>query len=482
MRPPNTILQDRYVLIRLIGQGGMGAVYEALDQRLNSRVALKETFVNDDQFREAFEREARLLAYLRHPALPKVTDYFFEGNGQFLVMEYIPGEDLASLLLQRDRPFAVDAVLRWTDRLLDALEYLHSQHPPVIHRDIKPANLKFMSDGEIVLLDFGLAKGQPAYMSHLTATISIMGYTPNYAPLEQIQGSGTDARSDLYALAATMYHLLTGNRPPDALTRVVAVTEDQPDPLRPANELNPLVPTGVTSMLMRALSLSRDKRPNSAIEMRRALGFSVRNVEDSAPSVDIKTTKGTGTREDTTQIVRSENKAASPTLLEEASQPIGFFTAAVDAVGGTRFFAGEDVRYSKIQETLTFYRDHLNKEYQSLSKQANLTYSLWICCVALGFCILIAGIIMMLTGSLTQGVATTACTVIVYFIQRIFQQREDHYRKLASAKNSHLEYGNQWLLVIQSIDAIDEPKEKMKRQARLVAVLTDKLKSPRHTD
>ena len=123
----------------------------------------------------------------------------------------------------------------------------------------------------------------------------------------------------------------------------------------------------------------------------------------------------------------------------------------------------------------TLYRDHLNEEYQSLLRQASLTYRLWLACVLFGFLVLIAGIVAMLAGYVTQGVATTASTIVVYFIQRVFQQREDHYRTLAKTKNSHLEYGNQWLLIIQSIDSIEDVGERAKRQARLVDVLTDKL-------
>ena len=120
--------------------------------------------------------------------------------------------------------------MTWGDQLLDALDYLHTQEPQIVHRDIKPQNLKLTSRGQIILLDFGLAKGQTAGVSVVT-TASIFGYTPNYAPLEQIQGFGTDARSDIYALSATLYHLMTGVKPPDALTRAAALVNGEKDPL-----------------------------------------------------------------------------------------------------------------------------------------------------------------------------------------------------------------------------------------------------------
>src|SRR6478672_9517983 len=231
MLTPETILQNRYRILRQLGQGGMGAVYEAIDERLDTTVALKETFFADERLRKQFEREARLLARLHHPALPRVSDHFSEGEGQFLVMQFIPGDDLSEMMARRQGPFPAEQVLTWTDQLLDALDYLHTQEPQIIHRDIKPQNLKLTGRGQIILLDFGLAKGQSGGVSVVTTSASIYGYTPNYAPLEQIQGMGTDARSDIYALSATLYHLMTAVKPPDALTRAASLVNGQPDPL-----------------------------------------------------------------------------------------------------------------------------------------------------------------------------------------------------------------------------------------------------------
>lgn len=265
MLAQGTILQGRYLILRHLGRGGMGAVYGAEDRRLGHRVAIKETLVETDELRLAFEREARLLARLRHPALPKVTDHFIEGGGQYLVMEYVPGEDLAKLLGSRRSPFPPDEVVEWARQLLDALSYLHAQEPPVIHRDIKRANLKLMADGgRIILLDFGLAKGLIETTLQAGEGLSVRGYTPHYASLEQIQGEGTDARSDIYSLAATLYHLATNVQPPDALARATALVNRQPDPLLPASTVNPLVPDSVSAALARAMSLNRDERPRTA--------------------------------------------------------------------------------------------------------------------------------------------------------------------------------------------------------------------------
>jgi len=271
MLEPETILQSRYKIVRQLGQGGMGTVYEAVDERLDTTVALKETFFADERLRKQFEREARLLARLHHPALPRVSDHFSEGDGQFLVMQYIPGLDLSEMMTQRHGPFPADQVLTWADQLLDALDYLHTQEPHIVHRDIKPQNLKLTARGQIILLDFGLAKGQAGEISRVTTSASIFGYTPNYAPLEQIQGLGTDSRSDLYSLAATIYHLLTGTKPPDALTRAAALVNGQPDPLVPATDLNASVAPEVSDVLQQAMAQNREQRFSSASEMRKAL-------------------------------------------------------------------------------------------------------------------------------------------------------------------------------------------------------------------
>src|SRR5918994_659082 len=260
MLTPQTLLQGRYRIIRQLGQGGMGAVYEAVDERLDTTVALKETLFADERLRKQFEREARLLARLHHPALPRVSDHFSEDDGQFLVMQFIPGDDLSEMMTRKRGPFPVDQVLTWADQLLDALDYLHTQDPQIIHRDIKPQNLKLTQRGQIILLDFGLAKGQGGDISRVTTSASIFGYTPNYAPLEQIQGLGTDARSDLYSLSATLYHLMTGVKPPDALTRAAALVNGQPDPLTPANAISANIGSQVASVLARGMSQNRDQR------------------------------------------------------------------------------------------------------------------------------------------------------------------------------------------------------------------------------
>lgn len=244
----------------------MGMVYEAIDDTVDSIVAIKETFANTDKLRNAFEHEAKLLANLKHPVLPRVMHHFLQGDRQFLVMEFVEGLNLAQLLELRGLPFRYETILTWADKLLDALAYLHRQREPIIHRDIKPANIKVDNEGAIYLLDFGLAKGAPGQ-----ETSSVHGYTAAYAPLEQLNNSGTHAQSDLYSLGATLYHLLTGHLPVSASKREEIIEEGDRDPLIPVHRSNSEVPEALSLIIVQAMAMKRRDRFNSAVSMREAL-------------------------------------------------------------------------------------------------------------------------------------------------------------------------------------------------------------------
>lgn len=310
MLESGTILQDRYRIEKQIGQGGMGSVYLATDERFNNTVAIKETLFTDENFRKAFKREARLLNSLKHTALPKVSDHFIDGNGQYIVMEYIAGDDLFEMIEQSGEAFPLTDVLIWAEQLLDALEYLHSQGNPIIHRDIKPQNLKLTPQGQVILLDFGLAKGNPTDANHQTAANSIFGYSRNYASLEQIQGTGTDPRSDIYSLAATLYHLVTGKPPADALTRVMHVLNEEKDPLQPAEMIHEQVPEDFSDALQNAMSLNANLRPQSAAQMRELLFGEQNTVVSTKPKTDSDKVAGTNLFNQNTKVFASgENPA-----------------------------------------------------------------------------------------------------------------------------------------------------------------------------
>ncbi|HEX8141199.1 MAG TPA: protein kinase [Pyrinomonadaceae bacterium] len=288
---PATYLQDRYRILYPLGKGTMGHVYKAMDDRVNRLVAIKEMRIDvkmlegfsSEQRRtlmhklaQAFKLEAERLAQLEHPSLPDVSDYFEEeDDGQFLVMKHIEGHDLLELLkLRGGVPFPPEQVLVWADKLLDVLEYLHERS--IIHRDIKPANIKVTGqhpDSKVYLLDFGLSKGFTGQMIITPGRnfSSVPGGTAAYAPLEQLNYMGTDERSDIYALGATLYHLLTGQVPIPAKNRNRALDQQLEDPLLPAHIANPAVTRAVSLVLARAMSIHRNQRFASATEMRAAL-------------------------------------------------------------------------------------------------------------------------------------------------------------------------------------------------------------------
>lgn len=271
MIQPNTILHQRYQITRHISSGGMGAVYEAKDLKLGgSPVAVKQTLFQTDNtaLRQAFEKEGYLLANLSHQALPQVKDYFIEGQGQFMIMELVTGQDLQELLSSTDKAFSTQEVISWADQLLDALDYLHSQQPPIIHRDIKPSNIKLTPRGRVMLLDFGLAK-EAGNQSQLAA------YTLNFASPEQITNKGTSTISDIYSMGATFYYLLTKTAPIDAVTRSVAMSTGQNDPLIPAHQLNSEVPIGLSTVIKHSMEVDPSKRISTANSLRKAINSSI---------------------------------------------------------------------------------------------------------------------------------------------------------------------------------------------------------------
>lgn len=259
---PDTLLHNRYRIIRLLGQGGMGAVYLAHDTSLDLQVAVKVNYRPGEGSSTQFYREARLLASLRHQHLPRVIDYFVIPPNQFLVMDYIPGEDLGTLIAREGRQ-PLQKVIAWARQLGDALVYLHNQKPPVVHRDIKPANIKITPAGELVLVDFGIAKA--AETSQATST-GASGYTPGFAPPEQYGSTRTGPYTDQFSFAATIYMLLTGERPADSIERTLNQSS-----LTPIREYNPEVPPALEQAVLRGMALRPDERFPSVREFLTAL-------------------------------------------------------------------------------------------------------------------------------------------------------------------------------------------------------------------
>lgn len=273
----NEVLKERYILLETIGRGGMGSIYLAEDNRLEGRLcAVKEVHQDPNlsdqlrlQGRDQFYREASVLARLDHPTLPKVSDFFSEGDSDYLVMDFIPGDDLKQLMTNERRAgryLPLRDVLSWAQQLGDVLTYLHGQDPPVIHRDIKPSNLKITPENRLKLVDFGLVKQM--LPDEMTITVIQGRGTALYTPLEQYGGDTghTDVRSDIYSFSATLYHLLTNTAPAEAKQRFL-----QPDSLQPPRSINPSIPSDIEEVILWGMALHPDSRPTSVDEFSRAL-------------------------------------------------------------------------------------------------------------------------------------------------------------------------------------------------------------------
>ncbi|TAH51046.1 MAG: hypothetical protein EYC68_12525 [Chloroflexota bacterium] len=284
----NSLLNDRYEILGLLGQGGMGAVYRGRDRILERLVAVKERAPDPNgttrglaQARGQFRREAQTLAQLTHPHLPRIYDYFSAGESEYIVMDLVEGQNLYTFVRQHGAQREA-LVLSWTRQILDALVYLHSLN--LIHRDIKPHNLILTPDDNIVLVDFGLVKlFDPDQPSTLTLLRGVG--TPEYAPLEQYsrEVGHTDPRTDVYALGATLYTLLTGKPPLDVHARLL-----NSDAWRGVRDLNPNVSFGTATIIEKAMGLYPPQRYATALDMLQAFGFSPsRFVEpaNSAPAL-----------------------------------------------------------------------------------------------------------------------------------------------------------------------------------------------------
>ena len=249
------VLQNRYRIQRLLGAGGFGAVYAAWDTHMDRPWALKENLETSAEAQRQFKREAQMLGDLSHPNLPKVIDHFtIPGQGQYLVMEYVDGTDLQTWLDASPAGLPDAKVLPWISQVCQALAYLHRQTPAVIHRDIKPANIKITPQGKAMLVDFGSAK---LYHPQAKTTVGARAVTPGYSPIEQYGKGTTDARSDVYSLAATLYALLTGEVPQEATDRAVK------DTLLPARQLKPALSQQLSTALQHALAVDPSQRCQS---------------------------------------------------------------------------------------------------------------------------------------------------------------------------------------------------------------------------
>ncbi|HEX8289317.1 MAG TPA: protein kinase [Pyrinomonadaceae bacterium] len=303
--------QERYRIINCIEKNAGGALYEVYDNVLSRNGVLKEipvklkkvvTASQQEELKLAFANNAKILTEIKHESLLQVYDYFSGIDRNYLVMESVGGDDLGKLL-EKNEKFSLSDILEWAEQLLDALTYLHKQSPSVIHRNVNPQNIKLTSDGKIKLLALGVAKKGEIKENSTLKNQPFDSKTLNYLPLEQIFKNldsasqkvitksydeksemilklPADVRSDIYAVGATLYHLLTGKPPVDSLERSIEILEGKPDPLAPANKLNSGVPLEVSDILIKAMEIKRENRFDSAIIMRQIFRTAVARLKE----------------------------------------------------------------------------------------------------------------------------------------------------------------------------------------------------------
>ena len=257
------LLNQRYRIEGILGQGGMGAVYRAFDENLDILVAVKENTFFSDEYARQFQREAKILASLRHPNLPRVFDYFvIEQQGQYLVMDFIEGDDLRQWMTREDTISEIEA-LHIGIEICNALIYLHSQDPPITHRDIKPGNIKITPTGEVILVDFGLVKQMS---DQEVTTTAARAMTPGYSPPEQYGPTPTDHRSDIFSLGATLYASLAGYLPEDSLARITGKAQ-----LTPLENYQSGLTAQTIKVIEKAIELRFEDRWQSATAFKHAL-------------------------------------------------------------------------------------------------------------------------------------------------------------------------------------------------------------------
>ncbi len=299
------LLHKRYRIVEILGQGGMGSVYRAVDENLGTDCAVKENLFTTDEYARQFRLEAVILANLRHPNLPRVTDHFVIGDqGQYLVMDYIEGEDLRQRM-ERVGNITEDEAILLGAAMCDALTYLHTRKPPILHRDIKPGNVKITSDGHIFLVDFGLAK--VLHGSQATTT-GARAMTPGYSPPEQYGTARTDPRTDVYSLGATLYASLTGIIPEDGLARAMDNTQ-----LTPLRKRNSKISRRLAASIEKAMGIDPADRYQNAEEFKRSLLGSKSKTQRLPGDYVIQPAP------------QETDDSQQPSAIEKASQPLSSF-------------------------------------------------------------------------------------------------------------------------------------------------------------
>lgn len=461
-----------YRLAEILGRGGSSVVYRAIHRSIESEVAIKvlRQSGSPDMVKRFFH-EAVAATQIRHPGIVSVFDYGQADGAAYLVMELLQGENLGDRLRRRGRLEAPEAA-RLMRQVCGALIAAHDAD--IVHRDIKPQNLFVVRDADVAggervkVLDFGVAK--LLANADLNERNVLLG-TPLYMAPEQFRsGEAADHRTDVYQVGAVLYHTIAGRPPfPNVQDRMRRLAVNARDELTR--------PEFVTPELFAVIERCLRSDPSERYPDMRALEDALRRyLADPSPALDQSPT----IIQHTPDLNRSElqsNISRARGLHTLAAGSVAPGSSHAEEISRSRMFTESGEHFQQVRKTFEFYRSHLDKEFTQLSSQVGSAHKLWIGCVGVGFLILMLGIIVVLSGRVTEGAVTSSASAMMYFIVRVFQQREDYYRDQLQLKWKYLQYGNDWLLLVQSIEGIPDGAERLEEQRRLTRVLLDRIKS-----
>ena len=477
----------KYEIVNVLGQGGMSTIYRGRDPVIGREVAVKllmrSAGTDNLDLATRFLNEAKITGQLQHPSIVTLFDFGTTPDNQtYIAMELIEGQSLEH---HRGR-LTAEQFGKILLGVAQGLDHAHTRG--VIHRDIKPSNLLLTPEGDAKILDFGVAVFSGARDARITQTGIVVG-TIRYLSPEQVSGAAITPAADQFALAVVAFELLTGKNPFGGDTLQESMTAILMQPPADALSLNPTLGGGCAAVLQRALSKKPQDRFPTCSEfvdsLLTALNASagwrpfLAELSPPAPAVAGKTT-GAAPVVVATDSARTQTRVDLPvtvgiSVIKGAAAPADYsFTQAFATAGP--FFGSGEAHFQEIKNKLGFYQDQLQQEYEALIKQMRTTYVLWLVSVSVAFLVLLLALALFLFHQTTGGAITTASSAMLYFLQRVFQQREDAYRSAAEAKRSTVEYGNQWALVIQTIQGMEDPKERVLREGRLVEALTDQLR------
>ena len=479
----------KYETVTVIGQGGMSTVYRGLDTIIGREVAIKvlraQAGSDELDLSARFLNEAKISGRLLHPSIVTIFDFGTTSENQtYIVMEFVEGRSLAHHLGHLN----AEQFTRILRGAAQALDYAHSKG--IVHRDIKPSNMLLTSSGDPKILDFGIALLTGSAGNRITQTGIVVG-TPYYLSPEQVSGAPITPAADQFALAVVAFELLTGKKPFSGETMYEAMSSIVMQPPGDAGSLNPTLGNASKPVLERGLAKKPGDRFATCADFAEALldalarsvawrpfqggeastlrapgPVAVSSPVAAAASATAASRQSTHTRIDMPMTVGLSVVGAD-------AAPADFSFTRVVAAGP--FFGSGEAHFQEIRSKLNFYQEQLEKECDALMKQSRVTYVLWVVTVSLAFVVLLLGVVLFLFHQTASGAVTTASSAMLYFLHRIFQQREDVYRKAADAKRATVEYGNQWALVIQTIQGMEDPRERVLREARLVEAMTDRL-------